>query len=357
MIEMGNKLKIGHISYFGPNRSGLYEASRDMAKADLLGGNEVFFFDAGVPSTEGRENPKIGEIDDRADFKIVVADPNEIQNMDILVMHTGIEDNYLVKSQSPIIWVVHGKPLDCFRPEQDGKRNSYTLYNQLSLWPRTKKMLYFWPEYKKYWPVFPESKQLVFDYPVIDMDRFSIEGECFDFEEFRGKYNVLICDSDRADIDKFEMLIGAIETAKEIKGIKFHFVGLEFPMSECWKSLLKKLEEVGGLGYINKRVGDMEKFYRAVDVTFSPNRIVNRVVAESICCGTPVIQEKGGKLSDYNCYIPNAIEVVEVFKNFVSDFDANLISKEVIRKRAIKHLSMENYYKKMNQVYKEVLKL
>lgn len=356
MIQI-HKRKIGHISYFGPNRSGLYEASRDMAKADILGGHEVFFFDAGVPEKDGHTASQIGAIDDRAGFKIVVADNEEIQNMDILIMHTGIQDNYVAKSQAPIIWVVHGKPLDCFRPEQNGLRDSYTLYNQLSLWPRAKKMLYFWPEYKNYWPIFPEGKQLVLEYPVIDMDRFSPDGEIFDLGEHKGKYNVLVCDSDRADIDKFELLIGAIETAKNIPGIKFHFVALEFPMKQCWKTLLKELENVGGLGYINQRVTNMETLYRAVDVTFSPNRIVNRVVAESISCGTPVIQEKGGKLANYTCYIPDCNDIVKTFEYFVNDLNDNrLIKKEKLREKAEKCFDMKKYYTKMNEVYKEILK-
>ena len=347
-------MKIGHISYFGPNRSGLYEASRDMAKADILGGNQVFFFDAGVPEKDGRAEPKIGSIDDRAGFKIEVADPNLIPEMDVLIMHMGIEDCYLAQSQAPIIWVVHGKPLDCFRPEQNGERNSYSLYNQLSLWPRAKKMVYFWPEYKQFWPAFPEEKNLIFDYPVIDRNRFNYDGQTYEIEN-PGKYNVLICDSDRSDTDKFEMIIGAIEAAKKIEGLKFHIFGLEFPLKQCWKTVLAKLDEVGGRGDINTRVTDMEKVYRSMDLTFSPNRIINRVVAESICCGTPVMQEMSmHTMADYNCYIPNPKSVINAFKNFVDDFKNNSIDRKKIIERS-KVFDLENYYTKMNQVYRKIL--
>lgn len=351
-------MNIGHVSYFGPNRSGLYEASRDMAKADTISGHKVFFFDAGVPEKEGRKNIQVGAIDDRNGFKIVTAHPDLLNEMDIIILHTGIDDKYLVKTDSSLIWVVHGKPLDCFRPEQDGIRDSYSLYNNLSKWKRAKYMLYFWPEYKPFWTGFPEEKHLILKYPVIDEDRFNSNGEIYKIED-PGKYNVLICDSDRADIDKFEMVIGCIEAAKQIPGIKFHFVGMDLPVKNCWKILFEELDKVGGLGDIKGRMGDMQKFYRAMDLTFSPNRILNRVIAESLCCGTPTMQEFGTNgmdngLSDYVCYVPSPKSVVEKLKEFVTDFDSNKIDKNKIIERS-KVFNMKNYSSQMNEVYKKVL--
>ncbi|MEY2669781.1 MAG: hypothetical protein RLZZ577_97 [Bacteroidota bacterium] len=39
---------ICHIAPFAPNRCGLYEASRDMARADIVGNNQIIFIDAGI---------------------------------------------------------------------------------------------------------------------------------------------------------------------------------------------------------------------------------------------------------------------------------------------------------------------
>lgn len=348
--------KIGHVSYFGVNRSGLYEASRDMAKADLKAGNQVFFFDAGVPEKNERKPIQVGAIDDRMNFKIQTCHPDLLNEMDIIILHTGIDDKFVVKSDAPFIWVVHGKPLDCFRPEQDGIRESYSLYNNLSKWQRAKYMLYFWKEFKPFWCNFPEEKHLILDYPVIDEDRFNNNSQDQYQILDKGKYNVLICDSDRADIDKFEMVIGAIETAKQIKGIKFHFVGMDLPIKNCWKTLFEELNKVGGLGDIKGRMGNMEQFYRSMDITFSPNRILNRVVAESLCCGTPVIQELNiHGLSDYQCYIPNPQNVVNEFKKFVDDFDNNRINREQIIQRS-KVFNLHNYSVKMQPVYDGILR-
>ena len=143
MIQI-EPLKIAHISPFAPNRCGLYEASRDMARADMQAGNEVFFFDAGIMINDKREPSQVGAVDDRAGFRIITAHPDLLDDMDVIIMHTGFYDGYLVRNQAPLIWMVHGKPLDCFRPEQNGLRNSYTTYKHVAEWKRTKKMIYFW---------------------------------------------------------------------------------------------------------------------------------------------------------------------------------------------------------------------
>jgi hypothetical protein len=346
-----SKLKICHVSMFAPNQCGLYEASRDMAKADILSGNQVYFVDAGK-SIDGKCEPgKVGQIDDRSGFKLITANPDLIQDSNIIIMHTGLNDNYIVKSDAPIIWVVHGKPLDCFRPEQNNQgRNSYTLYKSVASWQRSKKMLYFWPEYKPFWdPIFPAEKHLIFDYPVIDNQRFTPNGPKYDIKN-PGKYNVLICDSIRADIDTFEATIGCIETAKLNLGIKFHFAADE--NKQCWKYLFDSLKKYDALGDVLPRITNIADIYRAVDLVFSPNRIVNRIVAESLCCGTHVMQEQGAKLADVCCYVPNPEDVVEGFRLFISQKENGNLEDPL--KRAIL-FNMRNYSEKMNRVYNEIL--
>jgi glycosyltransferase involved in cell wall biosynthesis len=335
----------------------LNEASRDMAKADILSGHVVYFFDAGITKADGtREQCKVGAIDERAGFKLITAHPDLISECDCIVMHTGIEDSWLVKNQAPIIWIVHGKPLDCFRPEQDGKRSSYSLYSNLAKWNRCKKMIHFWPEYIPFWsPAFPDKKHVCFDYPAIDEQRFTNEGKIHTLEN-SGKYNILICDSVRADIDLFEMVIGCIEVAKKYPNeFKFHFYGFEHDKLACWQILLNELKRVGGLGDVKPRYTNMEHVYRAVDCVFSPNRINNRVVAEALNCGKPVIQEMGGNgLGDYFCNIPNTSDVVEAFSMFKNDFDNKLIDKDKIIEKS-KVFNLKYFSEKMNKIYDEVV--
>lgn len=345
---------ICHIAPFAPNRCGLFESARDMARADIHGGNDVIFIDAGITVNGVRQEHKIGAIDDRAGFKLETADPALINNADVIVLHTGVLDNWLVKCQAPIAWIIHGRPLACFRPELQGKGISYSLYQNLAQWPRTKKMVYFWPEFKPHWDVFlHDDKTACFDYPVIDENRFNPDGAKHTFET-PGKYNILICDSSREDIDLYELAIGCIEAVKQIPGLKFHFYGFDFPIPNCWNIVLGKLKELGGLGDICGRVNPMENIYRAADCLISPNRIITRTIAESLCCGTPVISENGCKVADYTCNMSNPNDIVDAIKLFVNDYD-NKQHKSGVLERA-KLFNMTNYSNKMNEIYKEVVR-
>jgi hypothetical protein len=348
-------MNIAHIAPFAPSQCGLYEAARDMSKADVLAGHQVYFVDAGIPNKDGRAPSKVGAVDERCGFKLVTASPETLNEADIIIMHTGVYDNWLVKNQAPILWMIHGKPLDCYRPEQNGDRASYSLYKDVMSWKRAKKAIYFWEEFKPFWtPIIDESKHEIFDYPVIDQGRFVNTGTKYTIQN-PGTYNVLICDSIRADIDMFELTICCIEAAKQIPGIKFHFFATELPLKNCLNDLYLELKKYNGLGDVVGRVTNMEDVYRSMDLTFSPNRIINRCVAESLCCGVPVLSELGCKVANYTCYVPNPKKVVEALKTFVNDFKSNKIDKTKILKTA-ENFSLENYSKRMNKIYEEVLK-
>ncbi len=345
---------ICHIAPFAPNRCGLYEASRDMARADMVGNNQVIFIDAGITVNGVREEPLIGGIDDRAGFKLVTADPTLINIADVIILHTGVPDNWLVKCQAPIVWVIHGRPLACFRPELQNKTNSYSLYQNIAQWQRSKKMIHFWEEHIPHWDIFiPKEKQVCFDYPVVDENRFNINGQQHTLTN-KGKYNILICDSSREDIDLYELVIGCIEAVKVIPDLKFHFYGFDFPIPNCWNIVLGKLKELGGLGDLSGRVGNMELVYRSCDCLISPNRIITRTIAEALSCGIPVISELGCKVADYTCNMANTKDIVEAIQLFVNDFDKNKHKDGVIERAKL--FNMQNYSQKMNMIYEEVVK-
>lgn len=350
-------MNIAHIAPYCPSGCGLYEASRDMARADIEGGNNVIFIDAGITVNGNRQEGQISAVDDRADFRLETAHPNMINEADVIVMHTGCYDNWIVKTQAPIIWTIHGRPLACFRPELAGKGDSFSLYADLAKWKRAKKMLYFWDEFTPFWQnVIPEEKLLCLDYPVIDQNRFNIDGPTYQLQN-PGKYNFLICDSAREDIDLYELVNGCIMAAKKYPNqFKFHFFGsLDLPLHNCWNMVLGKLQELGALGDIVGRITNIESVYKACDCLISPNRIIVRTIAESLSCGLPVIAEEGCSIADYTCYMPNPFDVVEAIELFKSEFDNRQIDKNEIIERS-KIFNMINYSNKMNQVYADILK-
>jgi glycosyltransferase involved in cell wall biosynthesis len=348
-------MRIAHIAPWAVNRCGLYEMARDMARADFYGGNEVIFIDAGVTENGVRQEPVIGAIDERAGFRLQTADYKLLETADVIILHTGVPDNWLVKNQIPLIWVVHGRPLACFRPELMKKGSSYSLYWEVSGWQRTKKMLYFWPEFNSHWKPLFNGKDLCLDYPLIDETRFSHEGQKHKLAN-HGKYNILVCDSQREDIDLYEMVVGLLIACEKIPGLKIHFYGFDMPLPNCWNILLGKLKEFGGLGDIAGRVSNMELIYRSCDCLISPNTIITRTIGEALSCGIPVISNinRFNMMSDYTCNMADPEDICEAIQLFVNDFDNKLIDKNTILNRA-KNFNMENYSKKMNKVYEELV--
>jgi glycosyltransferase involved in cell wall biosynthesis len=341
-------MNIVHISMFAPNRCGLYESSRDIARADIESGHQVYFVDVGIKNADNTQKGLIGAVDDRAGFRLETCHPDLINEADIIIMHTAPVADWLVKCQAPIILVIHGRPLACYKLEIDGKRESFSLYKNISSWKRTKKALFFWEEFIPYWEnVIHSDKIACLDFPVIDEKRFSKEGLKHKLQN-PGLHNFLICDSEREDIGTFELINNCIHAAKNISGVKFHFYGVDTPVKPAQQYLFLLSSSVGGLGDLQGRVSNMELVYRAVDATISPNRIITRTVAESLCCGTPVIQELGGKLASGQCYFADVKSLTIALEKFIKR------NKEDTTLKA-ENFKMSNYSKKMEIIYNEVI--
>lgn len=349
-------MNIGHFAPFAPSRCGLYEAARDMCMADALSGHNALFFDTGVIDNNIQSEAKVNAIDERGNFKLITSSLADLNNIDLIVAHTGINDNWLARIDAPVIWVLHGRPLACFRPEVFGRNQSYSLSNTVGNWKRVKKLLYFWDEFTPYWEnCIPKNKLHCLDFPPIDNYRFNSGGEKYKLKN-PGKYNILICDSMREDFCNYETVNNLIEVCKIHKGIKVHFFGsIDFPIANCWNILLNKLKDLDSLGDIEGRITFLEQVYRSVDLVISPNRIITRTIGEAIMSNVPVLAHEKCKIAVYGADISNTKDFIEAFEIFKHDKDQNVDYTEVLQ--PIKEmLSLESYNKNIVELYKEVFK-
>lgn len=347
-------MKICHVTMFAPSRCGLYEASRDMFLSDRYFGHDVYMVDVGtIKNGELLDEPKSGQKDIRANNEIITSDSNILNDMDIIIMHTGCNDNWIVKTQAPLIWVVHGRPLACYRPELNKNSKSYTLYSHVASWQRVKKMLYFWKEFYKDWSLIFNNKDLVIDYPVIDLGRFRKLESDFDFKN-KGKYNFVVADSDREDVCNYEMIVSLVNALKSERlkdlDIKIHFYGLDFPLENCQNILLGKLKEIGKLGDIEGRVLEIEKAYNKAHCLISPNSIIVRTIAEAICCNCFIIANNC-KVADINISMNNNFQMQNAIKDIIDRIDKN-IKPDITN---INKFSFDNYNKVINKVYRELI--
>jgi len=358
-------MKIFHTAIYGPSKSGIHEAARDMIKADILAGHEVYFIDIGNINSEGiREYQPIGTVDNRGGFKLITSNPRDIEQADIIIDHNGMPQEFLDNNkEAPVIFIVHGRPVDSFRIEQQSTKGetSYSYMAKISQRPRVKKMVYFWPEFKSFWDVcFSEEKSIALNYPVMDNNRFNPIGEKYIIkDENRGEYNILICDSwGRKDIDMFEIINGVIQTGREIKNFKLHFYGVENGsdgfIQPCWELLIKEMRKLGIMGQIYGRTFEMEKVYRAMDVVLTPHKIITRVVGEALLSGVPVIASNGCTVSQFHC---DPHDPYSVSKAIIEFINSDQVQNKKNALEQSKKLSLENYSKEMNKIYKEIIKI
>jgi len=359
-------MEIVHFAPFGPNRAGIYEAARDMVRADTQRGHFTNFVDVGPVRNDGvQEKAQVGVVDDRGGFALVTMPPHWADTADLLVYHTGVPDGWVVRNEAPIITVIHGRPLAVFRPEQNGapSRNGYTLLHSLGQWPRLKKAVYFWPEFTPYWRnILPEEKLAPIDFPPIDLKRFTPDGPVHEFsQEHRGRWNALIADAWREDVDIFEIANGAIEAVKRRPGLKIHCYSVETVaepvghVAPCWQVLLDALAYWGGCGELNGRQPGLEQVYRAVDFVMSPNRIVTRIIGESLASGVPVLAPRGCKVTPYQADIFDPEEVGVVAAQIIHDLEEDREGvKARCRQTAERLFSLERYGEAIEAVYQEV---
>ena len=106
---------------FGPGRSGMYETTKDMIKAERLVGHTSELVDIGV---EGKR--RYGALDPRGGCHVIVKRFDEVKDFDLFVSHGSMHESEIKASGAPIVQITHGRPLMSFRASQsDPKQPVY----------------------------------------------------------------------------------------------------------------------------------------------------------------------------------------------------------------------------------------
>jgi len=88
--------------------------------------------------------------------------------------------------------------------------NAYTVMKLISEMKRVPRMVTFWPHHMKYWQaVVPQERLVCIDPQPVDENRFNPEGKKYDFGEHKGRFNILLADSSREDVDLYEIAHGS----------------------------------------------------------------------------------------------------------------------------------------------------
>jgi len=295
-------MKIVHVAPFGLGnggfvRCGLYEAARDFYRLDKLAGHEVVFIDTGASNGVTREERRVGTRDDRGGFLLSTSSVEDAKGADIIVGHDVVPEDVMKVTSCPVVMICHGRPLDCFRPEYQGRNMAYSFHGDFSRQERCAFMVTLWKEHLPYWSVLVDDKKLrCIGPPTLDMSRYKLEGEVHKFPEGKsGKFNLLVADSWRSDVDCFEIAHVPVELYKRgFKDFKIHFYAVDQPL-RSWEWIFRKYRELGIQGEVWARAPRMDEVYRAMDLVITPHKIATRIVMEAQCCGCPVMGDERGQ--------------------------------------------------------------
>jgi len=316
-------VKIVHWAPFAPSRCGLYEAARDCVRADLMRGHEVLFCDTGPsPKAGEREPPLVGAMDPRGGWVLETSAWADATDADLWVCHDGVPDQEAARCQVPMIWLIHGRPYAAFRLEQDslGLAAPYTVIRNLGQWPRVKALVTMWDEHLPHWElVVPEGKLHSTVDPPVDGGRFLRQGKVRELTR-AGKYNLLVCDSWREDVDVYETAVACYHAAKRRPGTRVHLWAVEPGKDEgCWQHLYRALDEIGALGEVHAREGSFDEVYRAMSAVVSPHSIGVRTITEALCCGTPVVAASGCRYTPYTGDPRNVLDMADAIVRCLDD--------------------------------------
>lgn len=286
-------MKVAHFGGYSPTSSGMYESARDFVRADILAGRDAVFVDVGSVSPDGvRAAPKIGEVDDRGDWPLVVHGIEDARDADVWVFHDS-PPNAEWGSAPPIVWIMHGRPAASYRIEaySKGALRSYSHFAEASRLPDISIVATMIQEHMPYWlNVIPREKLRLIDHPPIDPSRYSPDGPKYKWSpEFEGKYNVVLADSWREDVDIFDVLNAACLAAEQLPGIKIHCFGAVQAGMAAINPLRDRLKELGAMGEWHGREVFLADVFRAADCVLTPHTIPTRIITEALACGCNVV--------------------------------------------------------------------
>jgi len=307
-------IKVAHIAVVAPHRAGLYESARELVAAQRAVGIDARVVD---PSPSEEEFPRfIEDAKQRGEENVVKAflkpPPKDWQETrepkpaplefalqaDILVSHSGLVRQSLIKAGKPVVEVIHGRPRVCFLYEHLGEQTIYTYYRQIANDPMRRAFVHFWPEYQPYWQmIFPEHRLRVIN-PSVDLDFWTPGPKEYDFQGQGGQINVVCTDRTRNDKDIYHQLHAFAIFAQRHPQARLHVCGLE-GNRRGFTVLLDVLRERGVLGQVLPTVIGLEHIYRAADLVVTPHKIAVRTVCEALACGCQLVAPSGNRFTPY----------------------------------------------------------
>lgn len=279
-------MRIAHVAVVTPGRCGLYETTRELAKA---------LRDMGADSRLVEPETKLnvlhpglkGEIEDRG---VPFADLNWARGADVIANHSGLGE--ISDVELPVLHIAHGRPRHSFLSEVSGSTPIYSYHYGKNKDPRWKVVVTFWPQHIPYLQVMYPDKPVVSCTAPVDFDAWTIEGPSgYKFGGHKGDINVVCTDAWRDDVDPYDAINAvALWARTRDESVKLHCYGSTKFKERGWAALFKRLSDDGVLGECKGWVNGLDNVYRAASFMATPHEIDTRSVREAMACGCPVVR-------------------------------------------------------------------
>lgn len=275
-------MRIAHWSIWGPNRSGMYETTKDIVLAQRELGIDCGFIDAqtGATLTQG------SFITDSYHYADIA---------DVYAMHLAIPQPYLLDG-TPTAIFLHGHPLYSMQTELYGleRENDKPFSTILNLMNRTERTWFvsMWEqEQGAYWSALDGMRgRLRFVPRGIEFgDRWTPDGDRRDLD---GSPCIVIADQFRLFKDALSVLFGALAYWRRNPRARVYLFAMPPENSQPrialdrWTVSSELHRMIGGVSEV---VDYLPEVFRRADVVLTTVTGESRVALEAQACGCPVV--------------------------------------------------------------------
>lgn len=285
-------MKIAHLLHFHPQKSGLYESSRELIVEECRLGHDARFIDGRMEAVPHKY---------MYDRELKSADFEFANEADIVVAHQMIRPSLFAAIKKPMVLMLHGTPRDCMWGELYEETKSYTAIMNLIGDPRFVGFVTMWKEHIPFWECIVPKNKLFYMPAFADLNRFTPEGDKHNFIA-NGSPNIVFADTWRIDKNPFELLHAYRLFKDSYPEARLHLFAKSRRGDGVWDRLMSMIAQNRSdfYGHVDGMVQDLPNVFRATDFVISSVSIANRLVRESLACGTPLVAGRQCKYTPYS---------------------------------------------------------
>jgi glycosyltransferase involved in cell wall biosynthesis len=366
-------LRVAHFVEVAPNRSGLYETTREIAGAQ----RKFLGWDARMIDVFGVINNKGEPTQDTEDRGVPIDNMNWATSCDVHFLHSGIPQE--VEGKKPTFYFAHGIPEYIFysqmlienhvnpdirkqRAESTPFGGPWSLIVNVGKKEWLRAAISLWKRHVPY--LEPYFNDVILANHFCDLNKFMPHGDTVQYQKPADENGLNITFADHwrynAFKDPFQILHGARKFCKKT-GSRIHLYAI--PKDEVtdlrhpWNSIVHGVsnELKHTIGDLHTVHNDIASVHRTADLLITPSCDDTRTILEASACGCPVLSRYGTDGALFHCRMEDPYEVDSQLRLI---FDKLKKEKEEIRKESRKiaeKFSLEEAVKKIEAGMEKVL--